>query len=328
LLRFDPQDHKKIAGTAGWHWRRHRGGGDAAALAALEAARGPQGRLAALGLAGPPFRVARHIRAFLDAPLLAELASARAAAAAARVATVVTPAWERAWEAATERAETLAACGHHQPPSTTKAASTLSSRVVSAGGALRLLTAPQLIVGFHPDQATDHAVDLALALRVPFAVVPCCTFASHFPDRRLPVGARAVGVAAAGSRAAAGGKCRRAAATCAPVESGGGSVRELAQQSHLPHLPPPQPPPPPPPPPLPPPPPPPPPLLLPQQLAMRPVHSYDDLLAYLCAKHPAIRRATLDFGSGSEGSEGHEGDVQPRNTVLYMLASDFAAADR
>jgi len=39
-----------------------------------------------------------------------------------------------------------------------------------------------LFVGFHPDQATEPVVDLAIYLRKPFAVVPCCVFPS---DRRL-----------------------------------------------------------------------------------------------------------------------------------------------
>lgn len=46
------------------------------------------------------------------------------------------------------------------------------------------------VVAMHPDQATEFAVDLALALDVPFAVVPCCVYASDFPRRRLPDGRR------------------------------------------------------------------------------------------------------------------------------------------
>jgi hypothetical protein len=37
-------------------------------------------------------------------------------------------------------------------------------------------------------QATEPAVDAALALGVPFAVVPCCVFPAAFPARRLPGG--------------------------------------------------------------------------------------------------------------------------------------------
>lgn len=33
-----------------------------------------------------------------------------------------------------------------------------------------------IIVGLHPDQATDAIVDCALQLGKPFAAVPCCVF--------------------------------------------------------------------------------------------------------------------------------------------------------
>lgn len=41
-----------------------------------------------------------------------------------------------------------------------------------------------LIVGMHPDEATEAIVDTALELRLPFAVVPCCVMSRTFPDRR------------------------------------------------------------------------------------------------------------------------------------------------
>lgn len=37
----------------------------------------------------------------------------------------------------------------------------------------------------HPDQATDAVIEVALALKKPFAVVPCCVFTDLFPHRRL-----------------------------------------------------------------------------------------------------------------------------------------------
>ena len=43
-----------------------------------------------------------------------------------------------------------------------------------------------MIVGFHPDQATEAIIDLALLLKVPFCIVPCCAFPSEFPNRFLP----------------------------------------------------------------------------------------------------------------------------------------------
>jgi hypothetical protein len=42
-----------------------------------------------------------------------------------------------------------------------------------------------LLIGMHPDEATDCIVDTACALGKPFAVVPCCVFADVFTDRRV-----------------------------------------------------------------------------------------------------------------------------------------------
>lgn len=46
-----------------------------------------------------------------------------------------------------------------------------------------------VLVGMHPDQATEPMVDAAIALGKPFAVVPCCVFPELFPDRRTADGA-------------------------------------------------------------------------------------------------------------------------------------------
>ncbi len=43
-----------------------------------------------------------------------------------------------------------------------------------------------LVVGMHPDQATDVCFDAALAFGKPVACVPCCVFARAFPHRRRP----------------------------------------------------------------------------------------------------------------------------------------------
>lgn len=42
-----------------------------------------------------------------------------------------------------------------------------------------------MLIGLHPDEATDHIVDIGLALRIPFVVVPCCVFPNFFKQRRL-----------------------------------------------------------------------------------------------------------------------------------------------
>ena len=45
-----------------------------------------------------------------------------------------------------------------------------------------------VLVGMHPDQATEPIVDAAIELGKPFAVVPCCVFPELFPDRRTKDG--------------------------------------------------------------------------------------------------------------------------------------------
>eukprot|EP00392_Amoebophrya_sp_AT5.2_P015345 g15547.t1 len=51
---------------------------------------------------------------------------------------------------------------------------------------LRLLIGRcDVIVGLHPDQATEAIVACAQQLKKPFAVVPCCVFAHLFPGREL-----------------------------------------------------------------------------------------------------------------------------------------------
>jgi hypothetical protein len=42
-----------------------------------------------------------------------------------------------------------------------------------------------VVIGMHPDEATEHIVDEALKVGKPFAVVPCCVFPSLFRERRL-----------------------------------------------------------------------------------------------------------------------------------------------
>ncbi|KAH9105026.1 hypothetical protein LEN26_007092 [Aphanomyces euteiches] len=51
-----------------------------------------------------------------------------------------------------------------------------------------LFRSSSLIVGMHPDEATEAIVDVALALKKPFAVVPCCVMSRLFPDRECNEG--------------------------------------------------------------------------------------------------------------------------------------------
>lgn len=41
-----------------------------------------------------------------------------------------------------------------------------------------------ILCGMHPDQATDHIIDIGLALNIPWAVVPCCVFPNLFRMRK------------------------------------------------------------------------------------------------------------------------------------------------
>ncbi|RKP11836.1 hypothetical protein BJ684DRAFT_21590 [Piptocephalis cylindrospora] len=55
-------------------------------------------------------------------------------------------------------------------------------------GLLQGTTPPShtLLIGLHPDQATEAIVDIGLRLGMPWAIVPCCVFPSLFPERRSP----------------------------------------------------------------------------------------------------------------------------------------------
>jgi hypothetical protein len=61
----------------------------------------------------------------------------------------------------------------------------LCVEVWTAEEALAMILRTKLIVGFHPDQATEAIVDLANLLHIPYCIVPCCVFPSEFPNRRL-----------------------------------------------------------------------------------------------------------------------------------------------
>lgn len=51
-----------------------------------------------------------------------------------------------------------------------------------------LIKSCSLIIGMHPDEATELIVDVAIKNHINFAVVPCCVFHTKFPDRKLKNG--------------------------------------------------------------------------------------------------------------------------------------------
>ncbi|KAF9414821.1 hypothetical protein BGZ94_000273 [Podila epigama] len=50
-----------------------------------------------------------------------------------------------------------------------------------------LLESASILIGLHPDQATEPIVRAALKARKPFAIIPCCVFGRDNPHRRLPL---------------------------------------------------------------------------------------------------------------------------------------------
>jgi hypothetical protein len=53
---------------------------------------------------------------------------------------------------------------------------------------LRPFAESVLVLGLHPDQATEPIVDACLRVRKPFAIVPCCVFPEENPQRRTAAG--------------------------------------------------------------------------------------------------------------------------------------------
>ncbi|KAI9912114.1 hypothetical protein PsorP6_008980 [Peronosclerospora sorghi] len=55
---------------------------------------------------------------------------------------------------------------------------------------VQLVEQASLIIGMHPDEATEAILDAAIKFSKPFAVVPCCVFGQKFPHRRLADGSK------------------------------------------------------------------------------------------------------------------------------------------
>lgn len=50
---------------------------------------------------------------------------------------------------------------------------------------LTFLNSARVVLGLHPDEATEGIVDWAIEQKRGFCIVPCCVFARLFPNRRL-----------------------------------------------------------------------------------------------------------------------------------------------
>lgn len=147
-----------------------------------------------------PFVHPRHLRMYIDATLIEALQSFLQKSNLNDSMN-----WETFWEKATQKAEqTCPIYGSKQhlqvepmkkvsPPEQQQQQQEYhvrnqDQRITNAETARSIFFSKntQLIVGFHPDQATEATIDLALLFQIPFVVCPCCVFPSEFPNRFLP----------------------------------------------------------------------------------------------------------------------------------------------
>jgi hypothetical protein len=47
-----------------------------------------------------------------------------------------------------------------------------------------LILSSSVLIGVHPDEATEAIIDAAIYFRIPFAIVPCCLHSSAYPSRK------------------------------------------------------------------------------------------------------------------------------------------------
>ena len=105
--------------------------------------------------------------------------------------------WEKYWDQAQARGKEATPLGYKEEEVEEGACCPTDPKKIKCDGpitmardAIETILRAKLVVGFHPDQATDYAIEMAKALGVPFAVVPCCVFPSEFPHRRLADGSK------------------------------------------------------------------------------------------------------------------------------------------
>jgi hypothetical protein len=139
----------------------------------------------------PPYVVPRHLKLFVDDGMV-DAALRR------------DESWAEYFSVASDRADRDEAKSSTDPRQKSALKLPDEGRIQDAGEALACLRGAGLVVGFHPDSATEPAVDLALELQVPFAVVPCCVFPRSIlmgGERRTRAGVKVVGCVRASERA-------------------------------------------------------------------------------------------------------------------------------
>ena len=174
VVVVDPRftDHSKIERTAKWY-------ADHADARAKDALQGQA--LAKLGLT-PPFHRPLHLRIFFDEILIQALEQSTSRKDGKQ--------WDNFWTQACRRVQKLEASfpRHHQKKQQHSADSCEESDgstiIHSSTKAREILESTKLVIGFHPDEATDAILDFCVPRKIPFCVVPCCVFSSLFPHRQ------------------------------------------------------------------------------------------------------------------------------------------------
>jgi hypothetical protein len=94
--------------------------------------------------------------------------------------------WKRYWVSALKKGREARPLGYAE----NEDAALAKHDIIDAEVVLSTILSTKLVVGFHPDQATDSLIDLAMVLNIPFCCVPCCVFPLEFPNRKLVDGRR------------------------------------------------------------------------------------------------------------------------------------------
>jgi hypothetical protein len=99
------------------------------------------------------------------------------------------PSWSSFWaEIQAENSENASDSGDNLfLPESERKKVAVTAPIQDASEAWTVFRSIRLIVGFHPDQATESICDLAALLRLPVCIVPCCVFPSEFPNRKVAV---------------------------------------------------------------------------------------------------------------------------------------------
>lgn len=93
--------------------------------------------------------------------------------------------WDEYWQQETCRIESTTDQSHPEKEENGGGAQKQEQQITDSRTAYDVIRSLDFIAGFHPDQATEAAVDLALFLKIPWAVVPCCVFPKEFPNRQI-----------------------------------------------------------------------------------------------------------------------------------------------